>query len=417
MVDIRPFPAYIPTPDQALQVAALPYDVMSVSEGKELVKNNPISFLRVEKSSIDFPLEHDEHSLAVHQKAKQNLDSLIQQKILTKSSSPCFYLYQQIMGKTKQIGIVAAASIKEYENKTIKKHELTREDKEIDRTQHVEITNANTGAVFLTYRNHETIDSLVAKLIVETPYLDFKTDDDIRHSLWVISEKNDVEKISSEFKNVSCLYIADGHHRAAAAAGVYNSKKSKNKSHSGNEPYSFFLAVLFPDNQVNVMDYNRALKTMNGLTRETLIEKLKEKFEVSLVVVSNPEEAKPKQRSYFTMYVEGVWYHLKTKPEFIPKNAPINSLDVSILQNEILAPLFGIKNPRNDANIEFIGGIRGMRELVKRCKEDCKIGFALHPTGVDQLMEIADADEIMPPKSTWFEPKLRSGVIVRLLED
>lgn len=417
MVDIRPFRAYTPSPEKALQVAALPYDVMSVLEGKEIVKNNPISFLRVEKSSIDFPVDSDEHSMAVHQKAKENLKDLIQQKILTQSGSPCFYLYQQIMGKFKQIGIVAAASILEYENKIIKKHELTREDKEIDRTQHVDVTNANTGAVFLTYRHQEAIDSLVAKLICEKPYLEFKTEDSISHSLWVISNKEDTLKISTAFKNVSCLYIADGHHRAAAAAGVCHSRKSKNKNHTGNEAYNFFLTVLFPDNQVNVMDYNRALKTMNGLSRETLLEKLKEKFEVSLVVVSNPEEAKPKQRSFFTMYVEGVWYHLKTKAEFIPKNAPVKSLDVSILQNEILAPLFGIKNPRNDANIEFIGGIRGMRELVKRCNEDCKIGFALHPTGIDQLMQISDADEIMPPKSTWFEPKIRSGVIVRMLED
>jgi uncharacterized protein (DUF1015 family) len=417
MVIVRPFRAYIPTPDKALQVAALPYDVMSVAEGKEIVKNNPISFLRVEKSSIDFPIGNDEHSLAVHQKAKQNLNDLIQQKILVKSNAPCLYLYQQVMGKFKQIGIVAAASIQEYEKKIIKKHELTREDKELDRTQHVETTNANTGAVFLTYRHQENIDNLVSKFSKEKPFLEFTAEDNITHSLWVVSNNDDITKINEAFKNVSCLYIADGHHRAAAAAGVYHARKEKNKNHTGNEPYNFFLSVLFPDNQVNVMDYNRALKTMNGLSRETLLEKLKEKFEVSLVVVSNPEEAKPKQRSFFTMYVEGVWYHLKTKPEFIPQNAPVKSLDVSILQNEILAPLFGIKNPRNDANIEFIGGIRGMRELVKRCNEDCKIGFALHPTGVDQLMQISDADEIMPPKSTWFEPKLRSGVIVRLLED
>lgn len=417
MVVIRPFHAYLPTPDKAKEIAALPYDVMSTIEGKELTKNNPISFLHVEKASIDLPIGTNEHSNEVHLKAKENLTNLIQQNLLLKMKTPCLYLYQQIMGKHKQVGIVTLTSVDEYDQNIIKKHELTREDKEMDRTQHVDIVNANTGPVFLTYKHQVTLDSLITTLIIERPTISFTADDNIQHALWVITKEIDIQAITNEFKRIACLYIADGHHRTAAASNVCRLRKNKNKNHNGSEPYNFFLSVLFPDNQVNVMDYNRALKSMNGYTRATLLAKLKEKFEVSPVIVSNPEEAKPKHRACFTMYIEGVWYYLRTKPEFIPQNSPVKSLDVSILQKEILEPIFGITNPRTDKNIEFIGGIRGMRELVKRCQEDCKIGFALHPTGVDQLMQIADASEIMPPKSTWFEPKLRSGLIVNLLED
>jgi uncharacterized protein (DUF1015 family) len=417
MVELRSFRAYIPSPDKAKEVAALPYDVMSIQEGKDITINNPLSFLHVEKSSIDFPIGVDEHSDAVHKKAKENLTKLISQNILEKSAKPCFYIYQQIMGKYKQIGIVAATSVSEYDRNIIKKHELTREDKEMDRTHHVDITNANTGAVFLTYKHKTSLDSIITKLITEKPHIDFTSDDNIKHTLWVISNDHDIKTITDEFKTIPCLYIADGHHRTAAASNVCKQRKDKNKNHNGSESYNYFLSVIFPDNQVNVMDYNRAVKTMNGYTRASLLEKLKEKFEVSPVIVSNPEEAKPKIRACFTMYIEGVWYYLRTKPAFIPQNSPVKSLDVSILQNEILEPLFGITNPRTDKNLDFIGGIRGMRELVKRCQEDCKIGFALLPTGVDQLMQIADAGDIMPPKSTWFEPKLRSGLIVNLLED
>lgn len=417
MVDIRPFRAYTPSPEIAKDVAALPYDVMTTQEGKEITKNNTLSFLHVEKASIDLPDSVNEHSLEVHHKAKVNLEDLINKKNLVQTNTTSLYLYQQIMGKHKQLGLVTVTSVQEYDQNIIKKHELTREDKEKDRTQHIDIVNANTGPVFLTYKNKPSLDLLLSSLITEKPTIDFTSDDNIKHTLWVVSNKDAIQSITREFAQIPCLYIADGHHRTAAASNVARLRKGKNKYHNGSEPYNYFLSVIFPDNQVNVMEYNRAVKTMNGFTRATLLAKLKEKFEVSPVIVSNPEEAKPKHRACFTMFIEGVWYYLRTKPEFVPKNSPVKSLDVSILQNEILEPLFNITNPRTDKNLEFIGGIRGMRELVKRCQEDCKIGFALHPTGVDQLMQIADAGEIMPPKSTWFEPKLRSGLIVNLLNE
>lgn len=416
MVEIRPFHAYTPSPENAKDIAALPYDVMTTQEGKELTKNNPLSFLHVEKASVDLPDNVNEHSMEVHQKAKANLETLINQKKLVKTNTPCIYLYQQIMGKHKQLGVVTVTSVKEYDQNIIKKHELTREDKELDRTQHIDTVSANTGPVFLTYKNKPNLDLLLAKLISDKPMIEFTSDDNIKHTLWVISDSEAIQSISKEFAQIPCLYIADGHHRTAAASNVARIRKEKNKSHDGTEPYNYFLSVIFPDNQVNVLEYNRAVKTMNGFTRATLLAKLKEKFEISPVIVSNPEEAKPKHRACFTMFIEGVWYYLRTKPEFVPRNSPVKSLDVSILQNEILEPLFNITNPRTDKNLEFIGGIRGMRELVKRCQEDCKIGFALHPTGVDQMMQIADAGEIMPPKSTWFEPKLRSGLIVNILD-
>lgn len=416
MVEIRAFRAFTPTPERAKDIASLPYDVLTNQEGKNLTKNNPFSFLHVEKASIDLSNDIDENSIEVHQKAKENFNNLISQKLLVQAKTPSLYLYQQIMGNHKQIGIVATTSIAEYDQNIIKKHEHTREDKEKDRTQHIDTVNANTGPVFLTYKNQKSIDAIIAKLIINKPFIDFKAEDNIEHSLWEISNNSDIQAITKEFKNIRCLYIADGHHRTAAASNVCKRRKSKNKSHNGSESYNYFLSVIFPDNQVKVLDYNRALKTMNGFTHETLMLKLKEKFEISKISVSDPEEAKPKSRFSFTMFIAGECYRLKTMPKFIPQNSPVNSLDVAILQNEILNPLFGISNPRTDKNIEFIGGIRGMRELVNRCQEDCKIAFALYPTGLDQLMQIADAGEVMPPKSTWFEPKLRSGLIVNILD-
>lgn len=415
MANIVPFRGFIPKADMADKVASLPYDVMSTKEAKEMAKGNPYSFLRVEKSDIDFPDDFDGHSAPVYQKASENLKMMIKDGALIQSKTPCFYIYKQVMGKVTQIGLVAGNSVEEYDKSIIKKHELTRKDKEDDRVNNVDTCSANTGLVFLTYPHQAEIDALVAKITSRKPYIDYVAVDKVAHTLWIIDDQAEVNKFVELFAKLKYLYIADGHHRSAAASRVCAMRKAKNPKHTGNEGYNYFLAVIFPDNQLNVMDYNRVLKEMNGMTPESLLHKIKEKFLVTEIKVKEAKDAKPQGRKEFAMYLDNKWYNLVIKNEFVSKD-PVKSLDVSILQDNILAPLFGIKDPRTDKKIDFVGGIRGMEGLVKRCHEDCKVAFALYPTGLDQLMEIADAGEIMPPKSTWFEPKLRSGMIVRSLE-
>lgn len=416
MSDIKPFRGYIPNPEYASKVASLPYDVLSVSEAKKMVKDNPISFLRVEKSEIDFPDSTDSKSEEVFKKGAKNLQKLIDDKMLIRSETPCFYVYRQIMGKIVQTGLVAGASVSEYNKGLIKKHELTRKDKEDERTHHIDIVNANTGPVFLTYHHKEEIDRLIEKITERKPEINFVADDGISHTLWVISNKGECDLFVKYFKSIPAMYVADGHHRSAAASRVYSTRRSNNSGHTGQESYNHFLAVIFPDNQLNIMDYNRALKDLNGLTQEQLLNQIKEKFAVKKLDVKSPEEARPKKHGDFSMYLNEAWYALNIKPQYVDRGDLVKCLDVSILQDNILAPLFGINDPRTDKRIDFIGGIRGLKELEKRCHEDCKVAFALYPTGMDELMAIADADKIMPPKSTWFEPKLRSGMIVRTLD-
>ena len=416
MADIKAFRGYSPAPEYAKQVASPPYDVLSSEEARAMAAENPYTFLHVVKSEIDFPADTDLHSDAIYKKGAENLNKLITDKILVRSQVPCFYLYRQKMGVIVQTGLVAGASVEEYDKGIIKKHENTRREKEDDRAKHVDTLNANTGPVFLTYPHKDEIDNLEAEITAKKPEIDFVADDNITHTLWVVDKEDDVKKFVELFKTIPALYVADGHHRSAAASRVCAIRKAANPNHTGNESYNHFLSVIFPDNQLYVMDYNRVVKDLNGLTAEELVSKIEDKFNVIELAVIDPQGAKPKKRAEFAMYLDGKWYLIVPKDGVIPKGDPVKSLDVSILQDNILGPLLGIDDPRTNNRIDFIGGIRGLKELVRRCSEDCKIAFALYPTGMDQLMAIADAGEVMPPKSTWFEPKLRSGMVVKVLD-
>ena len=418
MADIKAFRGYTPAPEYAKQVASPPYDVLSLEEARVMAANNPYTFLHVVKSEIDFPADTDLHSDVIYKKGAENLNKLIADKILVRSNTPCFYLYRQKMGNIVQTGLVAGASVEEYDKGLIKKHENTRREKEDDRAKHVDTLNANTGPVFLTYPHKDEIDGLVVQITSQKAEIDFVADDGIGHTLWIVDKEEDVNRFAELFESIPALYVADGHHRSAAASRVYAMRKAANPNHSGQESYNHFLSVIFPDNQLYVMDYNRVVKDLNGLTPEKLMGRIEEKFHVAELAVIDPQEAKPKKRAEFAMYLNGKWYLLAPKNGVVPKNDPVKSLDVSVLQDNILGPLLGIDDPRTNNRIDFIGGIRGLKELVRRCNEDCKVevAFALYPTGMDQLMAIADAGEVMPPKSTWFEPKLRSGMVVKVLD-
>jgi len=413
---IKPFRGYTPAKEYAEKVASLPYDVLNTEEAKIEAEGNPYTFLRVVKAELEFPVGTDIHTEQVYKRGSENLQKLINQKILIRDEKPTFYIYRQKMGKLVQTGLVAGASIDEYDKNIIKKHELTRKDKEDDRVCHIDSVNANTGPVFLTYHHQDNIDLLVSEITSNTPDLDFLAVDGIQHVLWIVKSDAQIKKIIEYFNKIPALYVADGHHRSAAASRVRAIRKEANPNHTGNEEYNFFLSVIFPDNQLTIMDYNRVLKDLNGLTSSEFMNKIKEKFDVEKLNVSSPEQAKPLKRANFSMYLDKQWYSLTPKLGVIPKNDPVNSLDVSLLQNHILNPILGILDPRTNQRIDFVGGIRGLKELVKRCEKDCKVAFALYPTGMDQLMDIADAGMIMPPKSTWFEPKLRSGMVVRPLQ-
>jgi len=416
MADIKPFKGYTPAPEYAEKVASPPYDVLNSDEARVVSEGNPFTFLHVVKSEIDFPSETDIHSDVVYKKGAENLQKLISDNILIKSETPCFYLYKQRMGDITQTGIVVGASGEEYRDGKIKKHEHTRKEKEDDRANHVNILNANTGPAFLTYPHRDDIDALVSNISARKPEIDFIADDGIGHTLWIVSDENEINQFVESFSQVPTLYIADGHHRSAAASRVRDIRRADNPNHTGDETYNHFLAVIFPDNQLYVMDYNRALKDLNGLTASELVEKIESKFDVEKLNTVDPQDAKPKQRGEFAMYLEGDWYSLIPKAGLVPENDPVKSLDVSVLQDNILGAILGIDDPRTNNRIDFIGGIRGLKELVRRCDIDCKVAFALYPTGMDQLMAIADAGEVMPPKSTWFEPKLRSGMVVKIME-
>ncbi|MCF7792181.1 MAG: DUF1015 family protein [Victivallales bacterium] len=416
MSDIQPFKGYVPNPDYAEQVASLPYDVLSSAEARTIAEKNPHSFLHVVKPEIDLPEETDVHSEKVYLKGAENLEKLIVNEDLIRCKKECFYIYRQQMGHIVQTGLVAGASVEEYDNNIIKKHEFTRKEKEDDRVRHVNTLNANTGPVFLTYHHRDDIDAVVKEITSGDPYVDFTADDDIKHTLWIVEDDNICGKIQKLFSEIPALYVADGHHRSAAASRVHAMRKSGNSNHTGYESYNYFLSVIFPDNQLYVMDYNRVLKDLNGLSSDEFMDKIKSVFDVKELSVPDAQEAKPTKRTEFAMFFNNKWYRLNVKDGLVPENDPVKSLDVAILQDKILGPVLGIDDPRTNNRIDFIGGIRGLKELERRCNLDCKVGFALYPTGMDQLMDIADAGEVMPPKSTWFEPKLRSGMVVRMLD-
>jgi len=404
MVTLKPFAALCPKPELASQICELPYDVMSSDEAREIAAGNPLSFLHVSKPEIDLSPDTDIHAPEVYAKGAENFQKLISQGALKQDEQPNFYLYRQIMGGHSQVGLVAAASCEEYLANIIKKHEFTRPDKEDDRVWHIETLNSQTGPVFLTYKAVGALDEFVAKKISETPAIDFTAKDGVRHSSWNISGTDEIKFISEQFAQIPALYIADGHHRNAAATRVFQSRKGAGQSGQ-------FLAVIFPHNQMQILPYNRVLKDLNGFTPAELLKKLGEVFNIIRLGVATP--ARKHELGFF---MNRRWHTLTFKPKLAAGKDAIEQLDVSLLQNLVLAPLFGIDDPRTSKKINFVGGIRGTAELEKLVNSgEYACAFSMFPTSIEDLMSIADTGGIMPPKSTWFEPKLRDAMFCHLI--
>lgn len=413
MAVIRPFRAVRPVPELAAKVAALPYDVMNSEEAREMVKDNPYSFLHVDKAEIDLSPDIDLYDQRVYEKACSNLQAMIAGGVLREEERPCLYLYRQIMGGRSQTGIVACASIDDYLQNIIKKHELTRADKEQDRTRHVDICDANTGPIFLTYPAREEINSIVAQQAAQEPVYDILSEDGIRHIVWRVDQEEVIQKLVQLFAAVRYLYIADGHHRSASAVRVGQMRRRALDQYSGEEEFNYFLAVIFPDQDLYIMDYNRVVQDLHGLSETEFMAKIAEKFTISPSEGHDPY--RPQKKHEFGMYLSGKWYILEAKPGSYDESDPVARLDVSIIQNNLLGPLLGIADPRTDKRIDFVGGIRGLKELESRVDGGMAVAFSMYPTTVQDLMDIADAGLIMPPKSTWFEPKLRSGLFIHKL--
>jgi len=411
MSSIRPFRAWRPAPELAEKIASPPYDVVSSEEAREIARGNDLSFLHVVKPEIDLPVGTNLYSDEVYATGARNLKALIDRGALIREETPCLYVYQQRMGDHVQAGIVGGTSVQEYEEDRIRKHEHTRKVKEDDRTRHVDTLNANAGPVFLTYHAREEIDSKVDEIRSRRPDYDFTSPDGIVHTVWIVSDPAEIALIQKAFEAVDALYVADGHHRSASAARVGRMRRDANPDHTGDEGYNHFLSVLFPHNQLKILAYNRVVRDLNGLDAGEFLTRASEKFDVSAADTPSP----PSPREY-GMFLDGTWRRLKARPGTYPKDDPIDSLDVAILQNNLLGPVLGIEDPRTDNRIDFVGGIRGTVELEKRCGAGWAVAFALYPTSIEQLMSVADAGRVMPPKSTWFEPKLRSGLLVRSLD-
>ena len=404
MATLKPFAALRPRPEIAAQICELPYDVMSSEEARAIAAGDPLSFLHVSKPEIDLPSSTDPYATVVYAKGKENFQRLIAQGALRQDEQPCFHLYRQVMGNHSQVGLVATASCEEYLANIIKKHELTRPDKEDDRVRHIEALNSQTGPVFLTYRAIPTFDAFVAKKISGTPDADFTSEDGVRHTSWSISDAGDIQLIAGQFAQIPSLYIADGHHRSAAAARVFQTRKGA--GHSGQ-----FLAVIFPHNQMQILPYNRVLKDLNGHSPLKLMQELEAVF-----IIARPGNAQPARKHELGLYLGGQWHTLTLRPQYTASSDPMERLDVTILQKQILAPVFGIDDPRTSKRINFVGGIRGTAELERLVHGgEYACAFSLFPTSIEDLMSIADAGGIMPPKSTWFEPKLRDAMFCHMI--
>ncbi|MFQ3578962.1 MAG: DUF1015 family protein [Bacteroidales bacterium] len=416
MAILRPFKAYRPANNElAAKIACRPYDVLDANEAKQEAGDNPLSFYHVIKPEIDLPHITDTHSQPIYDKGKENLQWLISQKHLIQDNTASYYIYAQTMWGKTQYGIVGCASVEDYLNDTIKKHELTRPDKEEDRKNHVRVTNFHAEPVFFAFQDNDRIDQIINQTITNTPLFDFTAKDQVKHQVWTIADSQLVQEIETIFSNnIQYLYVADGHHRTAAAAHVGNERKEQNKNHTGNEEYNYFMAVCFPANQLRIIDYNRVVKDLNGLTSQQFISKLQTSFEV---IEKGIEIYKPTQLHNFSMYLDGKWYSLTAKKDTYNDNDPIGVLDVTILTEQILKPILSIEDLRTSKRIDFVGGIRGLEELKKRVDSgEMKVAFALYPVSMKQLMDIANTGNIMPPKTTWFEPKLRSGLLLHDLE-
>ncbi len=410
---IRSFAGLRPAEGFADDVLAPPYDVLNSEEARARTENHPWSFLHVSKAEIDFPAGIDPYDPSVYEKAAENLERMMDQDVLARDGQDCFYVYQIIMGSHVQTGLVAAASVHAYDNDRIKKHEFTRPAKEDDRVRQIDALNAQTGPVFLVYRASEAVDGILSQAAGTDPDMDVTADDGIRHMLWVIDDAGRIGKLNEAFEVMDALYVADGHHRSAAASRVAAARKENNPDHTGEEAYNYFLTVIFPHDQMQILDYNRVVTDLNGLPEDAFLARLDKAFSVQPSKVS----VKPKSVAEFGMYLPRRWFRLQLKSDLIPADDPVARLDVSLLAGNLIEPVLGISDPRRDARIDFVGGIRGLEELEKRVDSgEMAVAFSMCPTGMEDLMAVADAGEVMPPKSTWFEPKLADGVVSHLLD-
>lgn len=412
MALIKPFRALRPTCEQAEKVAALPYDVMSTDEARVMAEGNPLSFLHVSRPEIDLPPDIDPHEEKIYQHGRENLQKLIRDKVLAQDGTDCYYVYRQKMGAIIQTGLVVCAAVDDYQSGVIKKHELTRADKEEDRVKHIDYLDANDEPVFLTCKDTPAIGSIIGAVTSAPAEYDFITADGVTHTLWVVDNRELIAALTALFADIPALYVADGHHRSAAASRVRELRKASNPAHTGLEEYNFFLTVIFPDNEMNIMPYNRVVKDFNRYSVAEFMARAASRFDIS------PAHAtlEPARRHQFGMFLAGKWYELQPKDGVFDENDAVARLDVSILQDNLLNPVLGIRNPRTDQRIHFVGGIRGTAELERLVNNgEFEVAFALYPTSITELMDLADAGKIMPPKSTWFEPKLRSGLFVHLL--
>ncbi len=410
MADIKAFKAIRPKEGMASKIAALPYDVYNRKEAKEVVKGDNDSFLRIDRPETQFDDNQDMYAPCIYEKGRELLDEMINDGRYIKDDSESYYIYQLTMNGRPQNGIVACASIDDYINGVIKKHENTREEKELDRIRHVDTLNAQTGPIFLAYRHNETIADVVAKVEESSPLYDFTSDDGITHKVWKIDKEDDVSQVSDAFSKMDAIYIADGHHRCASAVKVGMKRREEYPDYNGDEEFNYFLSVLFPDDELMIMPYNRVVKDLNGLSFDDFSAKVSEHF----TIVKSDEVPEPKKKSDIFMYYDKSWYKLTAKADII-NDDPVKGLDVSLLQDYILSPILGIDDPRTDKRVDFVGGIRGIKELESRCSDDMLIAFSMYPTSIHELFNVADANLLMPPKSTWFEPKLRSGIFIHEL--
>ena len=410
---IKPFRGIRPAPGRAGEVAAPPYDVLSAEEARTRAHGKPNSFLHISKAEIDLPQDVDHYSPQVYAKSRENFDRMLNEGVLQQDGAPCYYAYRLVMGEHVQTGLVAAASVADYDTNRIRKHEFTRPDKEDDRVRQIEALNAQTGPVLLAHPDAQEVDALLAQASAGEPDADVTADDGIRHTIWVIRDAAVLQRLTFLFDAMPALYIADGHHRSAAASRVAAARHARNAHHTGEEDYNYFLAVIFPHHQMRIMDYNRVVKDLNGLSRDGFLARLTERFIVSMCA----PRYRPMQRGEFSLYLPGQWYRLTIHPHHIPTEDPVARLDVSLLSEHLLGPVLGIKDLRRDKRIDFVGGIRGLEELERRVDSgEMAAAFALHATDMEDLMSVADAGEVMPPKSTWFEPKLADGLVSHALD-
>lgn len=411
MAVVKPFICIRPAKENAAKVASLPYDVYNRKEACAAVAGNPVSFLNIDRAETQFSDDVYTYADCVYEKARELLDTQIAEGVYVTDAGDHYYLYELTMDGRSQTGIVACSSIDDYVNGVVKKHENTREDKELDRIRHVDTVNAQTGPIFLAYRQNETLKAIVAEEKAKPVLYDFVSDDGIRHRVWKIDDPAQTAAIEAAFAAIPATYIADGHHRAASAVKVGLKRRAENPGYTGEEPFNYFLSVLFPDEELMILPYNRVVKDLNGMSREQFFEAVKGKFELEEI---GKEPYAPAEKGTFGMYLDNTWYALKVLPQYRSAD-PVKGLDVSILQDQLLGPVLGIGDPRTDKRIDFIGGIRGLKELERRVREDMEIAFSMYPTSIEELLAVADAGLLMPPKSTWFEPKLRSGLFIHKL--